>query len=38
MNYCPSGTDLRGFIKTYVSEGGEEKGYFSYEWLPALEN
>ena len=33
MNYCPAGTDLRGFIKTYVSEGREQKGYFPYEWF-----
>lgn len=35
MNYCVAGTDLRGFVKAFVS--GEQKGYFSYEWFTSFE-
>ena len=34
MNYCAAGTDLRGFIKAFVS--GEQKGYFPYEWFTSF--
>ena len=36
MNYCPAGTDLCGFVKTYVSKGGDDKGYFPYEWFTSF--
>ena len=36
MNYCAAGTDLRSFIKAFVSVSSEQKGYFPYEWFTSF--